>query len=211
MKKINFLGDSITEGAVAGTPENMYTAVCCRLVKAKEQNYGVSGTRIARQKVHNGNPDEDFVLRARWMDFSADFTFIFGGTNDYGHGDAPMGEFGDTTPYTFYGAVDNLLKYVTERISTDKLCFILPTHRYNENDPNGDKKPLPVGTLEDYKNAIKKVCSKYNVETLEIKSLPSNVPEGSSKFYFDGLHPNPLGHKLLGKELAEYLKDKKGF
>ena len=38
---INFLGDSITEGAGALCSENAFPAVCCRLAKAKEGNYGL--------------------------------------------------------------------------------------------------------------------------------------------------------------------------
>ena len=90
---INFLGDSITEGAGADCPENIYSAVCCRLAKAKEGNYGVGGTRIAKQHAStNNNPDEEFILRARWMN-PCDFLFVFGGTNDFGHGDAELAGF----------------------------------------------------------------------------------------------------------------------
>ena len=32
------------------------------------------------------------------------------GTNDFGHGDAPLGSFSDRTPYTFYGACHLLME-----------------------------------------------------------------------------------------------------
>ncbi len=38
------------------------------------------------------------------MDNDADIIIVFGGTNDFGNGDAPFGEMSDRTPYTFYGA-----------------------------------------------------------------------------------------------------------
>lgn len=109
---INFLGDSITEGVGALCSENAFPAVCCRLAKAKEGNYGLGGTRIAKQRVSiNNNPDEEFILRARWMG-PCDFLFVFGGTNDFGHGDAELGEMGDKTRWTFYGALDELIRYL---------------------------------------------------------------------------------------------------
>ena len=53
-KKINFLGDSITQGV--GTTEDKYIYLNvmkneCGLAAAR--NYGISGTRIARQHVEN--------------------------------------------------------------------------------------------------------------------------------------------------------------
>ena len=50
-KVINFLGDSITEGVGASSAETRYVdrvAVLAGLARAN--NYGISGTRIARQK-----------------------------------------------------------------------------------------------------------------------------------------------------------------
>ena len=50
--KFNFLGDSITEYYCASAPENAYHQVIMRKYGlAKAMNYGVGGTRIARQNV----------------------------------------------------------------------------------------------------------------------------------------------------------------
>ena len=123
---INFLGDSITEGAGAGSPENMYVNLVGQKLGAAVNNYGVGGTRIARQTTPTDPPraDEDFLIRAAKMDKNADFVFIFGGTNDFGHGDAPLGKFGDKTPYTFYGAAALLCEYLLGIYGKDRLCFI---------------------------------------------------------------------------------------
>ena len=45
---INFLGDSITEGAGASDEAHRYTDVFARMYGAKANNYGVGGSRIAR-------------------------------------------------------------------------------------------------------------------------------------------------------------------
>ena len=108
-KKIAFLGDSITEGVGASKPENRFTDVFGRLSGATVYNHGISGTRIAPQRDNRGEKwDEDFILRADEIERDADAVVIFGGTNDFGHGDAPMGELGDKTPDTFYGALYTL-------------------------------------------------------------------------------------------------------
>lgn len=211
---INFLGDSITEGCCAGSPEGIYSAICCSLMGAKENNYGLSGSRIARQRVNNnGNPDEDFLLRAKWM-VPCDFLFVFGGTNDYGHGDAPLGKKGDATPWTFYGAVKCLIDYLLEikKVKKEQICFLLPTPRYDESNPHGDgslywaSKP----SLEEYRKAIVEVCDDCGIDALRLCSLPAPDTNQPSEYYVDGLHPNANGHRLLGEELARYLK-KKGF
>ena len=100
---VNFLGDSITEGVGASCECNRYTDVLARefgLLRAN--NYGVSGSRIARQTVMTDEPhDRDFCMRMSEMDENADAVVVFGGTNDYGHGDAPLGVPSDRTPFTF--------------------------------------------------------------------------------------------------------------
>ena len=47
-KKINFLGDRITEGVGATDPEAMYVNIVKHDAElAEARNYGISGTRIA--------------------------------------------------------------------------------------------------------------------------------------------------------------------
>ncbi len=59
---ISFLGDSITEGVGATSRENRFSSILCRKVGAVEENYGLSGTRIARQRVHYGEEKVCFIL-----------------------------------------------------------------------------------------------------------------------------------------------------
>ena len=99
--KINFLGDSITEGAGTSSPDRMFTMLIEREYGAICQNYGIGGTRIARQKTPTEEKwDRDFISRVPEMDNDADIVVVFGGTNDFGHGDAPLGTMNDRTPYT---------------------------------------------------------------------------------------------------------------
>lgn len=211
---INFLGDSITEGIGADSPSLAYPSVCCSLLGAKEGNYGLGGTRIARQKESVGdNPDEDFLLRARWMN-PCDFLFVFGGTNDYGHGDAPLGTKGDDTPLTFYGALRCLIDYLfgTKGLRKEQICFVLPLPRFNEDSPRGDGSVTWTDKppLETYRHAIEEMCKEYGIETLRLTCLEMPATDKPSEHFRDGLHPNNSGHRLIGEELAAYLK-KKGF
>ena len=94
-KKINFLGDSITQGVGASDADHVYHQVLKKSAGlAEARNYGLSGTRIARQQhptEYEPSFDRDFCMRAAEMDPDADAVVVFGGTNDFGHGDAPLG------------------------------------------------------------------------------------------------------------------------
>lgn len=128
-KKVVFLGDSITAGSGASCVENGYVSVFGKISGADVRNYGIGGTRIARQKQPSCEPthDLDFVQRVDDMDEDADIVAVFGGTNDYGHGDAPLGTFESRDVYTFYGAMHTLCqklinKYPKAVIFLLRLC-----------------------------------------------------------------------------------------
>lgn len=201
--KIIFLGDSITAGAGAGSVENMYTAQIEKLLNAEVLNYGVGGTRIARQMQPSADSsfDRDFLQRAHSMDKSADLVFVFGGTNDYGHGDAPIGVVSDKTPYTFCGALNLLTDYLLSVYGSEKLWFVLPIHRKNEDAPHGEFgcKKIAVGTLSDYVNAEIAVLNNRGVKYLDLRD---KFPvDKINDLTVDGVHPNAVGHKLLATEI----------
>ena len=210
--KINFLGDSITEGALAGILENRYSTLTAKHFGAEELNFGVSGTRIAKQVKRTNNPDDDvFMQRAVKMPTDADFTFVFGGTNDYGHGDAKLGEFDDKDDYTFYGALHNLAKYLASTFPKDKICFILPIPRFDQNNPYGDGSKDEAGvSLQEYIKAEIKTLDFYGLEYLDLsdKFYIPNTQQDDGNLYADGLHPNAKGHRFLADCLIEYLTKK---
>lgn len=211
--KINFLGDSITAGAWLASPNDKYTVLLCEKLGATENNYGISATRIARQTTPSANIsfDQDFLSRLGHLDETADFTFVFGGTNDYGHGDAPLGDSKDRTPYTFYGAMNIMTEYLTEKFGKDKFCYILPLPRFNEDDRHGDNgcKKVAGNTLEEYREAIRNVAFKYGVDVLDLNSLfPRPKAQAADELTADGLHPNAKGHEIIANRLYEYLTKK---
>lgn len=215
--KINFLGDSITEGIGATKPETRYVNVVKEMLNCGVKNYGVSGTRFARQsKFSPANVwDYDFMMRMEIManiDPDADFVFVFGGTNDFGHGDAPLGKMGDNTPYTFYGATAIIAEFLLEKYGREKLCFMLPLRRYGEDSVMGDggnkKEPGPI--LSEYVAAIKEVLEACDVNYIDLFNgfIPTPTKGGASEYFVDGLHPNDLGHRMIAEKVVEYIKSK---
>ncbi len=203
-KKINFLGDSITEGVGTSAPEYRYVNVFARkFAPAEVRNYGIGGTRFARQTAPSANPrfDLDFCLRVSEMDEDADIVVVFGGSNDFGHGDAPLGSFSDRTPYTFYGACHTLMRTLIERYPTATVVFMTPLHRAVEEAP--DKAPLST-----YVSIIREVAEYYALPVLDLYKMSGLQPQleiNRKLFVPDGLHPNNAGAEKIADRLGNFL------
>lgn len=210
-KKIAFLGDSITEGVGTTAPEFRYVDRIAKQAGAVCLNYGISGTRFAKQTKPSDEPtfDLDFCKRALEMDKDADIVIVFGGTNDFGHGDAPFGTFADRTPDTFCGACHTLCRELLETYPDSEIAFISPLHRDNEDSPVGDNKPAPVGTLKDYIDAMRQILAYYSIPVIDLyaeSKLQPHVAIIKEKFMPDGLHPSDAGNEILAKKIIAYLK-----
>lgn len=213
--KANFLGDSITEGVGTSSPEHIYFNVLKEKCGLKEaRGYGVGGTRIARQTVLNPTDpfDRDFIMRTDEMDADADLVVVFGGTNDYGHGQAPLGSMSDRTVFTFYGALHNLIPKLIEKYPNGKIVFMTPLHRMCEDGTVGVWKPEGVEQkpLVDYVRAIKEVCEYYSVPVLDLfasSGIAGNLQCVCDRLMPDGLHPNDNGHVIIAAKLAKFLEN----
>ena len=207
MLKINFLGDSITEGWGASSREKCYVSLVGKNLNAEVRNYGIAGTRIAKQIQPSEITlfDKYFIPRVKKMKTDADIVFVFGGTNDFGHGDAPLGNIKDYRDDTFYGALNVLIDELYKIYDKERVVFILPIHREMENNPygNGSKK-VPGATLIVYSNIIKEVCKLHNTKILDITEKFG--PAGTD-LYDDPTHPNDKGHEKLAKLITDYIKN----
>ena len=209
--KINFLGDSITEGHGV-SPEESFVGIIASKTGAVCRNYGISGTRIAKQYTPSVDAswDMDFCSRIDHMDADADVIVVFGGTNDYGHGDAVMGTMTDRTPDTFFGALHTLYTSLLNKYPNSVIIVVTPLHRQNEGvgiSRNGlHILPYP---LKHYVLAIREVAEYYSLPVLDLyakSGLQPNVGIINQCYFLDGLHPNPSGHRVLALQLLEFIK-----
>ena len=210
-KVINFLGDSITYGGGASCGENGYVSLLAERAKlSKANNYGLGGTRIARQiKPTNTDQDKDFLLRCENMDVQADMIVVFGGTNDFGHGDAPIGVISDITEYSFYGACKLLFGRLKCLYPKSKICVITPMHRKDEENPYGEGKGCKGEKLSVYVAALKEVAQEFKLPVLDLfcdDELDATDDRKNEKYFADGLHPNDCGHSLLANKIIDFLK-----
>ncbi len=211
-KKINFLGDSITQGVGASCRDNVYHQVMKRKFGlAEARNYGVSGTRYARQLVPTAEPcDRDFCERLHQMDDDADVVVVFGGTNDFGHGDAPIGTPEDREPNTFYGACHYIYSHLTEKYPDALIVVMTPLHRRNESFTDGDshQKACHSGDLRRYVGIIREVAEYYSLPVLDLyacSGIQPNIPVNCERYTVDGLHPNDRGNARIADLLGNFL------
>lgn len=205
--KANFLGDSITEGVGASSKDKLFHQLIAKKYGlAAARNYGISATRIARQRKPSDNPraDLDFCSRVSEMDPDAELIVVFGGTNDYGHGDAPFGNFEDRTPDTFCGACHTLMRSLIERYPEATIVIMTPLHRSSEASPSvGNALPL-----YEYVKMIREVAEYYSLPVMDLWSnsgIQPCVDVIKQKYCPDGLHPNDAGHEKMAERIANFL------
>lgn len=211
-KKIAFLGDSITEGVGVADPVNLYWRRVEALTGARSYGYGIGGTRIAPQRTPSLQPRWDRYFGSRIADMipDADIVVVFGGTNDFGHGDAALGDPRAPQPDTFCDALHQLLRELIERYPQAQLVLMTPLHRLTENvnvayNESGIRSEH---TLEDYVDAITTVAAFYGVPVLDLfrtSGLQPAVPVARELYMPDGLHPNDAGHARIAERLIGFL------
>lgn len=210
--KILFLGDSITQGVGASEEKYNYVNRVRDELRASVINYGVSGTRIGRQTLMRHSPmfNYDFRLRAEIMECEADLVFVFGGTNDYGHGMLRLGDKDTRDEDTFVGNLRLLIDYLIVKYGREKLCFILPLHRSDEDGYacKGEELNEQGAPLVDYVNAMRYVLREYAVDFIDLydNGIPKPEVNTGDEYTVDGVHPNNKGHKLIADKVCEYVR-----
>lgn len=213
--KINFLGDSITEGHGTSAVDKIFHAVLKKNAGLAEvRNYGIGGTRFALQTGTEQRPKDNWVdvnsfcERFDKMDNDADAVVVFGGTNDYGHGDAPMGTFECRTPDTFYGACHYLFSSLIKKYFGKPIVIMTPLHRSCEYRKEGYEKK-GYHTLKEYVDVIREVAEYYSLPVLDLykeSGIQPEIPEIKEAYMPDGLHPSDKGNEIIADKLQKFLE-----
>lgn len=209
-KKIVFLGDSITEGTGVQDPANIYWNILSRETGAQCFGYGIGGTRIGVQREPSWNPqfDRHFASRIDDMIPNADIVVVFGGTNDFGHGDAAFGTMNDRTEETFCGAMHCLLQKLIARYPLAQIVVMTPLHRLVEHYVYNELGVRAVADLEEYVNAIIQISAYYGIPVLDlyrVSGLQPTVPALHAQYMADGVHPKDAGHERIAQKLKGFL------
>lgn len=205
MIKMNCLGDSITYGYLnedGDAMEKSYPVLLKEILNFHTvRNYGINGSTIA-------DGENPMYIRYKEMVDDADIVSVLAGTNDFGRTEveiSPLGIMGDKNGNTVYGALDILCKGLKEKYPESFIFFMTPLHC------GGDKIPNKYGyTLKEVKNAIKEVCSKYEIPVLDLYDTVTFEPENEKflkEYCVDDWHPNQRFIKeVLSNEIADFVK-----
>ena len=214
---VNFLGDSITEGTgVINVAENRYDNRLKRMYNLGViNNYGIGGTRLAHQEKPSDKPRYDlcFCGRAYNMDPGADLIVVYGGVNDYIHGDAYFGRMEDRTPETFCGAVYFLMELLKTLYPGTPVVFMTPAHCHFRGVSDSEVSPRPVKKpdakpLAEYVRVIKERGKELGIPVLDLfenLGIDPNNEEEMTLYTEDGLHFNDYGHAYIARALGDFL------
>lgn len=207
-KRFVFLGDSITEGVGVSAPEAAFVErFRSKYQPASAINYGVSGSRIARQRNPDpGNPPHEryFASRVPEMDPDAEVVIVFGGVNDYAHGDAPLGSPEDRTPDTFTGACHTLFGALLRHYPCAVILLLTPLQTTAE-PRNKTGTPPP---LSEYVRILRETAAVYAIPVLDLyasSGIHAASPLQRERFLPDGIHPNDAGAERIADRLAAFL------
>lgn len=213
-KKIAFLGDSITFGVGASSPDKVYWRLIAEKTGAVCKGYGINGTRIAKQI--NPVPDayhdmRHFITRVDLIDKDADIIMVLGGVNDYAHGDAPLGKASDRCEDTFYGACHLLYNKLIESFPKAVIVIMTPLHFVEEdnecfNTARSGQKPR----LLDFVNVIREVAEEYSLPVLDLHRISGIQPKIAMQrelFMPDGIHPNDAGYQRMADRIVAFLEN----
>lgn len=189
-KTVNFLGDSVTSGATYVNALNDIIGF------GTVNNYGQIGTTIG------GTSSSSFVNRYTGMSNDADLVIVFGGINDFWHGDDTLGDIDDNTNETLYGSLNLLCNGLIDKYPTKSICFMTPL-----------RTTISAGGLienmDDVADAIIKVCKKFAIPVFDLYNAYGFSPLVNSvveTYYTDTIHPTEAGGKWIAERLAKFLE-----
>jgi len=201
-KKIIFLGDSITEGSgTSGQDKTFHQIIKEKYNLKAAYNCGIGGTRIAKKTQPSDEHKYDlyFGLRVNVLPKEADTIIVFGGTNDYDHGDAKLGDIDSDDIYTFCGALNVLINDLKNAYPKSEIVFLTPLRRATEAVVNYDGK-----ILKDYVEAIINITNKHNIPVIDLFTSGILDPNDTDVLP-DGLHPNDKGHLIMADYISKEL------
>ena len=208
-KTINCLGDSITS-----TDYTIPTwwQIISHKTGAKFNNYGVSGTSIAKLPTTSSSGGA-FIERMSKMNTAADGVIVMGGTND---GSALLGDWNSEDISTFYGALNSMLTYLKNTYSGKPILVCTPI-KLGYSIPNdfmlnplvelGDKVSTDKISLQLRAEAIKAKCKQHGLRCLDLWNT-SGIDKNSNGVYYreDLTHPSAKGQERMASLIQAELE-----
>ncbi|MCP4971392.1 MAG: arylesterase [Arcobacter sp.] len=179
IKTILFLGDSLTEG-LGVSKESAYPNLVQNLIQTKlNKNIKTINAGVS------GSTTNDGLSRLKWyLKRKPDIIFVALGVNDGLRGlDLKQSQKN----------LEEIINYALKSKAKVLLAGMLIPPNY------GPK------YSQDFKEMYENIQSKYNLKFMPF--LLKNVAGVQKLNQADGIHPNEKGHKIIAKEVYEFLKE----
>lgn len=153
----------------------------------------VGDTTMQRVKALASQPDD------------IDLITVEVGANDYG---VPLGELGDTTQDTWYGALDMLCQELRKGTS-GRVVLVTSTPARNSRAPGAeDRTPYQMNSVSGARDrAVEEVGEIYGLPVLNTSKKSGLMSYANDETYVDHIHLSELGAEIIGRYLAfELLK-----
>ncbi len=204
---VAFLGDSITYGLGTTAAENIYSALVGEALEFDNvYNYGVSGSRIAKE----ADRTDSFYERYTLMEADLDVIFVFGGVNDFQTGELPLGTNTDAVDTTLYGNI-NLLMDGLQTTYPDAEIIFLTAYNYDNGSFDSKIANATTGlTLDEINEAVRSRAIVHKINVIELdKFFGADLyadDDAIDRYTSDGLHLNDEGHDHLSNLLISYIQ-----
>lgn len=188
-KKWAAVGDSLT-----ATYFDLYVSYVATNLGMDATNYGVGSSKVTQV---DGSTDS-FVERICGLNGNTpipdeyDLWTIFGGIND-SFGNVTIGTISDSTPTTFYGALNTICQYLLNLNSHPTIAFITPYNAKNTAE-------------EGYVTAIVNIAHKYGLPVLNLYEVSGIGSQNWTYYIRDSVHPTQAGANKLRPIILEWFE-----
>lgn len=202
------LGDSLTE--VNFRASENYVGYITDELGITSVNLGHSGSGY--KKVNSGTTLTTEISGITSYDYDTDIITVMGSINDFDYLEDDLGQLGDTTTDTLYGAMYVFFSTLQSQYMGTRLGVITPPVigiSYSAQKPKFDA----------YNKALKETAELFGVPVLDLTYSCNLKPWESTfrnTFYsadgtgssgqVDSTHPNSKGHWLIHNKIKEFLK-----
>lgn len=223
INKIAVWSDSVLEGVVLDEVRKRYVKLkekCCVATVSKAINIPIINNAKFGMTSEKG---KQIMQKNLEEGLSCDAAIICFGGNDVDHDWAKVAKNPDldhlpTIPINkFYENISFMVKTLKEKNIIPVLVTIPPiiAKRYfdwfSKNIENSENIIKFLGDIEYiyrshelYAEAIIKISKEFNCRLIDIRQEFLKTRNISNLFCSDGIHPNELGHQLMGKVFLEY-------
>lgn len=160
----------------------------------------LSGLITTNLGIPGGNMTSDILNAIKASpSCGVDLVTVEGGVNDWAN-NIPLGEFGDTEPATYYGALYQAFEYLTKCTDSRVVSITMHGDRSFESVLGGSWLENTNGVrMIQFNEALREMSAIYSVPCILVAE-ESGLNEGNyNKYIIDQIHHNELGGKVVGE------------